>query len=95
MLKDLKSLDPSDVSEIRVKLSVQGTFAVATGLASQYILLDRLPDSEFRGGQDDPLSKISSQNRCSHQHMETLNIFYNLLSSDIGSQQESLAHISS
>ena len=40
MLKDLKSLDPSDVSEIRMELSVQGTFEVATDPASQYILLD-------------------------------------------------------
>ena len=44
VLKDLKSLDPSNVSEIRVELSVQGTSEVATDLASQYILLDRLPD---------------------------------------------------
>ena len=46
VLKGLKSLDPSDVSEIRVVMSVQGyyTFEAAADHASQYIPLDRLPD---------------------------------------------------
>ena len=95
VLKDLKSLDPSNVSEIRVELSVQGTSEVATDLASQYILLDRLPDGVEVAKMIRFWRHISSKNWCSYQHIETLNIFYNLLSSDTGSQQESLVHISS
>ena len=46
LVKELKSPDPSDLSEIRVELSVQGYFTYdnAAQLASHYIPLDQLPN---------------------------------------------------